>query len=53
VAPGITIRDRDSLEIVPRVEGYRVELPDERLEARFGFDHLANNMWTHAPNFIP
>src|SRR5690606_20094093 len=29
--------DRDVLEIVfPRVEGYRVELPDERLEAAFG-----------------
>ncbi len=33
--------DRDSLEIVfPRVEGYRVELPDERLEAKFGPDHV-------------
>jgi type III restriction enzyme len=33
--------DRDALEIVfPRVEGYRVELPDERLEARFGPDHV-------------
>lgn len=29
--------ERDALEIVfPRVEGYRVELPDTRLEARFG-----------------
>ena len=35
--------DRDSLEIVfPRVEGYRVELPDERLEATFGPDHVLN-----------
>ncbi len=33
--------DRDALEIVfPRVEGYRVELPDERLEANFGSDHV-------------
>lgn len=33
--------DRDALEIVfPRVEGYRVELPDERLEAAFGPDHV-------------
>jgi type III restriction enzyme len=33
--------DRDGLEIVfPRVEGYRVELPDARLEARFGPDHM-------------
>lgn len=33
--------DRDALEIVfPRVEGYRVELPDDRLEARFGPDHV-------------
>ena len=33
--------DRDALEIVfPRVEGYRVELPDERLEAAFGRDHV-------------
>ncbi|QYZ68884.1 BPTD_3080 family restriction endonuclease [Neotabrizicola shimadae] len=33
--------DRDALEITfPRVEGYRVELPDERLEARFGPDHV-------------
>jgi type III restriction enzyme len=33
--------DRDALEIVfPRVEGYRVELPDERLEARFSPDHV-------------
>jgi type III restriction enzyme len=35
--------DRDALEIVfPRVEGYRVELPDERLEAAFGPDHVLN-----------
>jgi type III restriction enzyme len=33
--------DRDALEIVyPRVEGYRVELPHERLEAAFGPDHV-------------
>jgi type III restriction enzyme len=33
--------DRDALEIVfPRVEGYRVELSDERLEAVFGADHI-------------
>lgn len=33
--------DRDALEITfPRVEGYRVELPDERLEASFGPDHI-------------
>ncbi len=33
--------DRDALEIrFPRVEGYRVELPDERLEAQFGPDHV-------------
>jgi type III restriction enzyme len=33
--------DRDALEIVyPRVEGYRVELPDERLEARFHPDSV-------------
>jgi type III restriction enzyme len=33
--------DRDDLEIVyPRVEGYRVELPDERLDAKFGPDHV-------------
>jgi type III restriction enzyme len=33
--------DRDALEITfPRVEGYRVELPDERLEASFGPDHV-------------
>jgi len=33
--------DRDALEITfPRVEGYRVELPDERLEANFGPDHM-------------
>ncbi len=35
--------ERDALEIVfPRVEGYRVELPEERLEARFGPDHVLN-----------
>jgi type III restriction enzyme len=35
--------NRDALEIVfPRVEGYRVELPDERLEAAFGPDHVLN-----------
>jgi type III restriction enzyme len=33
--------DRDDLEITfPRVEGYRVELPEERLEASFGPDHV-------------
>lgn len=33
--------DRDALEIrFPRVEGYRVELPDERLDAYFGPDHV-------------
>ena len=33
--------DRDALEITfPRVEGYRVELPDARLEAKFGPDHV-------------
>ncbi|PPD10042.1 MAG: restriction endonuclease [Methylocystis sp.] len=33
--------DRDALEIVfPRVEGYRVQLPNERLEARFGPDSV-------------
>ncbi len=33
--------ERDALEITfPRVEGYRVELPDERLEAKFGPDHV-------------
>jgi type III restriction enzyme len=33
--------DRDSLEIqFPRVEGYRVELPEERLEAKFGPDSV-------------
>lgn len=45
--PADTIRvhavkpERDALEITfPRVEGYRVELPDERLEASFGPDHV-------------
>jgi type III restriction enzyme len=33
--------ERDALEIsFPRVEGYRVELPDARLEATFGPDHV-------------
>ena len=33
--------DRDALEIrFPRVEGYRVELPEERLEAKFGPDSV-------------
>jgi type III restriction enzyme len=33
--------ERDHLEIVyPRVEGYRVELPEERLTATFGPDHV-------------
>ncbi|MET4337035.1 MULTISPECIES: BPTD_3080 family restriction endonuclease [unclassified Bradyrhizobium] len=33
--------ERDMLEITfPRVEGYRVELPAERLEAIFGPDHV-------------
>lgn len=33
--------ERDALEITfPRVEGYRVELPDERLEAKFGPDSV-------------
>ena len=33
--------DRDRLEIrFPRVEGYRVELPEERLEAKFGPDFV-------------
>jgi type III restriction enzyme len=46
VKPCETIRvhalrpERDHLEIVfPRVEGYRVELPQDRLEAKFGPDH--------------
>lgn len=35
------IPDREALEIVyPRVEGYRVELPEERLAARFGPDSV-------------
>lgn len=35
--------DRDGLEIMfPRVQGYRVELPEERLEARFGPDSVLN-----------
>jgi type III restriction enzyme len=33
--------ERDALEITfPRVEGYRVELENERLEANFGPDHV-------------
>ena len=33
--------DRDALEIrFPRVEGYRVELPEERLDAKFGPDSV-------------
>lgn len=33
--------ERDALEITfPRVEGYRVELPEERLEAKFGPDSV-------------
>lgn len=33
--------ERDALEIIfPRVEGYRVELPDEKLTAQFGPDSL-------------
>ncbi len=33
--------DRDGLEIrFPRVEGYRVELPEEHIEARFGPDSV-------------
>ncbi len=33
--------ERDALEIVfPRVQGYRVELPNERLDANFGPDHV-------------
>jgi type III restriction enzyme len=33
------VRERAALEIVfPRVEGYRVELPDERLQAQFSED---------------
>jgi type III restriction enzyme len=32
--------ERDALEIrFPRVDGYRIELPEERLEAEFGDDH--------------
>lgn len=45
VKPRETVRvhavkpDRDALEIrFPRVEGYRVELPDERLNAKFNAD---------------
>ena len=33
--------DRDALEIrFPRVEGYRVELPEERLDAEFNDDSI-------------
>ncbi len=33
--------ERDALEITfPRVQGYRVELPNERLDATFGPDHV-------------
>ena len=33
--------DRDELEIrFPRVAGYRVELPEQRLSAKFGSDHV-------------
>jgi type III restriction enzyme len=33
--------DRDALEIrFPRVEGYRIELPNERLEAEFNADSI-------------
>ena len=33
--------DRDALEIrFPRVEGYRVELPEERLTAKFTADSV-------------
>ncbi|MGH9891372.1 MAG: restriction endonuclease, partial [bacterium] len=44
VSPTVTVKamspERDALEIrFPRVEGYRVELPDERLIARFTGDH--------------
>ena len=49
VPPRETVRvyavspDRDALEIsFPRVEGYRVELPDERLTAKFGPDSVLN-----------
>ena len=43
--PTVTVKaispDRDYLEIrFPRVEGYRVELPEQRLEARFNDDHM-------------
>jgi type III restriction enzyme len=39
VAPGLTIRDR--LEIrFPRVQRYRVELPEERLTAEFNDDSV-------------
>jgi type III restriction enzyme len=46
-APRKTVRveavrpDRDALEIrFPRVEGYRTELPEERLTAKFTADHV-------------
>ena len=48
-APRETVRvhavrpDRDALEIqFPRIEGYRVELPEERLTAEFGSDSVLN-----------
>ncbi|MFL6601888.1 MAG: BPTD_3080 family restriction endonuclease [Steroidobacteraceae bacterium] len=41
--------DRDALEIrFPRVEGYRVELPEERLEAEFNGD----SMLTLTPDLV-
>jgi type III restriction enzyme len=49
VKPRETVRvhavkpDRDTLEITfPRVEGYRVELPDTQLDAHFGPDSVLN-----------
>lgn len=47
VNPTITVKamspERDALEIqFPRVEGYRIELPEERLAARFTQDHTLN-----------
>ncbi|MCA0377701.1 MAG: DEAD/DEAH box helicase family protein [Gemmatimonadetes bacterium] len=45
VKPVVQVRaispERDACEIrFPRVEGYRVNLPEERLSARFGADHI-------------
>ena len=41
--------DRDALEIrFPRVEGYRIELPDERITAKFGRDSTL----TLTPNLV-